>query len=91
MPQEIFTDGTQKWLKSNCKCPRQGQGWRDGEGLANEQSDMAEKKDAMGEIHRLCPKVAAINSQTPREKVWGWIMENDLRVRASTRRGKKSG
>jgi hypothetical protein len=33
--------------------------------------------------------MAAFNSQIPQAKVWGWIMENDLRVRASTRRGKK--
>jgi hypothetical protein len=35
------------------------------EGLANEQFDKAEKKDAMGEIHRLHTKMAAFNSQIP--------------------------
>jgi len=58
--------------------------------LRSKRSYEAEKKRAMGEIHKLRTKVAAINSQMSQVKGWstGARGKKGLRVSAQTRQGR---
>jgi hypothetical protein len=66
-------------------------GWRGRQGLVNELSDKAEKKDAMGEIHRLHTKMAAFNSQMSQAKGWGLSREKGFESKGFNKEGQKSG
>ncbi len=69
IPWEIVTYCTQKYeIKLQMSQTRAGVAGEVGKGLVNEQSDKAEKKDAMGEIHRLRSKALAVNLQMSQVK-----------------------